>query len=342
MEELAINLNAEGIQKRVTSPGKGDLPLFIDGTKVKFHYRTALCDGTLLDDSRSMGGQSRPMELILGKKFKLPVWERVVITMRVGEVAEFTCETKHTALYPLVAQSLRNISVGKDPLEGQRHCCGIAQIHSHHSLGHQDLDTLQANPQPLRFTLELLQIQPPGSFRLDTWAMTDDEKLEAVPQIHEEGNELYRRGEISAAAEKYHNAIACLKNLQMKERPGDDCWFRLDHMITPLLLNYCQCRLLQGQYYEVLDHCSSILYKHEDNVKAYFKRGKAHAAVWNEAEARADFAKVAELDPSLAPSVARELRQMEERIREKQKEEKGRYKSLFNYGGGTSAAATTG
>lgn len=70
----------------------------------------------------------------------------------------FSPTTQHTALYPLVSQSLRNISAGKDPLEGQRHCCGIAQIHSHHSLGHKDLDELQANPQPLVFTIELLEV----------------------------------------------------------------------------------------------------------------------------------------------------------------------------------------
>ncbi|KAL4640569.1 AH receptor-interacting protein [Arapaima gigas] len=329
MEEVARQLGVEGIQKRVLSAGKGDLPTFPDGTKVVFHYRTSLLDGKVLDDSRTMGGRCKAMELILGKKFKLPVWEHVVTTMREGEIAEFTCDTKHTALYPLVSQSLRNISMGKDPLEGQRHCCGIAQIHPHHSLGHPDLESLQATPQPLVFTLELLQVLPPGSFRLDTWAMSDEEKLEAVPLMHEEGNELFKRGEIAAAAEKYHSAIACLKNMQMKERPGDEGWLRLDHMITPLLLNYCQCQLMQGQYYEVLDHCSSLLFKYEDNVKAYFKRGKAHAAVWNEAEARADFAKVLELEPSLAPSVARELRAMEERIRKKQKEEKDRYKKLF-------------
>ncbi len=78
-----------------------------------------------------------------------------------------------------------------------------------------------------------------------------------------------------------------------------------------------------------------------DNLKAYFKRGKAHAAVWNEAEARADFAKVIELDPSLETSVAKELRAMEDRIREKQKEEKGRYKNLFSYSSKASAAAST-
>lgn len=67
-----------------------------------------------------------------------------------------------------------------------------------------------------------------------------------------------------------------------------------------------------------------------DNVKAYYKRAKAHAAVWNEREARADFAKVLALDPSLEMSVAKELRIMEEKIRVKEKEEKGRYKGLFS------------
>jgi len=59
----------------------------------------------------------------------------------------------------MVSLSLRNISQGKDPLEGQRHCCGVAQVHSHHSIGHHDLDKLQAHPQPLVFTLELLQVR---------------------------------------------------------------------------------------------------------------------------------------------------------------------------------------
>lgn len=78
-----------------------------------------------------------------------------------------------------------------------------------------------------------------------------------------------------------------------------------------------------------------------DNVKAYFKRGKAHAAVWNEAEARADFAIVVKLDPTLESSVTKELRAMEERIRKKEKEEKGRFKKLFTYSSKASAAATT-
>lgn len=60
------------------------------------------------------------------------------------------------------------------------------------------------------------QVEPPGSYQQDPWAMTDEEKLQAVPQIHKEGNELYRQGKVPEAAAKYYDAIACLKNLQMK------------------------------------------------------------------------------------------------------------------------------
>lgn len=144
--------------------------------------------------------------------------------------------------------------------------------------------------------------------------MTDEEKLALVPQIHEEGNTLFKQGKIAEASEKYYNGIACLKNLQMKvraeicfvnsiniltmctcysvlkccyrsvpfeelkicnswsicnhyllyqEHPGDQAWVKLDLMITPLLLNYCQCKLLQGHYYEVIEHCSSLVFKYE-------------------------------------------------------------------------------
>lgn len=50
--------------------------------------------------------------------------------------------------------------------------------------------------------------------------MTDEEKAKAVPVIHQEGNRLYREGHVKEAAAKYYDAIACLKNLQMKVLPG--------------------------------------------------------------------------------------------------------------------------
>lgn len=62
-------------------------------SQATFHYRTLRCgdEEAPLDDSRTRG---KPMELIVGKKFKLPVWEAALRTMRPGERARFRCDTK--------------------------------------------------------------------------------------------------------------------------------------------------------------------------------------------------------------------------------------------------------
>lgn len=62
-----------------------------------------------------------------------------------------------------------------------------------------------------------------------------------------------------------------------------------------------------------------------DCVKAYYKRAKAHAAVWNEKEARQDFNMVAQLDITLASLVRKELKLLSERMKEKYWEEKEQF-----------------
>ena len=57
-----------------------------------FHYKTTKCDDerTVIDDSHKY---DKPMEIILGKKFKLEIWELCLKTMLPTEVAEFLVET---------------------------------------------------------------------------------------------------------------------------------------------------------------------------------------------------------------------------------------------------------
>lgn len=68
------------------------------------------------------------------------------------------------------------------------------------------------------------QVESPGTYQQDPWAMTDEEKAKAVPLIHQEGNRLYREGQVKEAAAKYYDAIACLKNLQMKVSSEGHVW----------------------------------------------------------------------------------------------------------------------
>uniref|UniRef100_A0A8C0IAL0 Aryl hydrocarbon receptor interacting protein n=1 Tax=Bubo bubo TaxID=30461 RepID=A0A8C0IAL0_BUBBB len=195
---------------------------------------------------------------------------------------------------------------------------GRAQLSPSQPQGFGDSQGWPQAPTPCGFA--------PGSYQQDPWAMTDEEKLQAVPVIHKEGNELYRQGQVQEAAAKYYDAIACLKNLQMKEQPGSPDWIELDQKITPLLLNYCQCKLQCEEYYEVLDHCSSILNKYEGKEpRAGLAGCSGHCRGW-----QADFAKVLALDPSLRPVVSKELRSLDARLREKDAEDKIRFKGIFS------------
>lgn len=64
-----------------------------------------------------------------------------------------------------------------------------------------------------------------------------------------------------------------------QEQPGSPDWIQLDLQITPLLLNYCQCKLVAQEYYEVLDHCSSILNKYDGEHQALCSPALPHSAL---------------------------------------------------------------
>ncbi|KAL0974125.1 hypothetical protein UPYG_G00215990 [Umbra pygmaea] len=299
-----------------------------------FHFQTLLdnFERTVIDDSRK---GKQPVEIFVGKMFKMEVWEPLLTSMRVGEVAEFWCDAVHTGLYPIVSKGLRLIAQGKDPLEGQRHTCGMGNLFHYNSTGWTELDELMRTPQPLIFIMELIQVGDPFSYKRDSWIMDKDEKMKEVPSLHLQGNALVRQRRFREAAEKYQEAVVLLRIVLSKEMPGDEDYIAVDKLITPLVLNYCQCMLELEEFYEVLEHTSDLIDKHKDCVKAYYKRAKAHAAVWNDQEARRDFLMVARLDSSLGLLVHKELRLLSDRMKEKHWEEKEAYWNCLQQEGKT-------
>uniref|UniRef100_A0A8D2BT99 Aryl hydrocarbon receptor interacting protein like 1 n=1 Tax=Sus scrofa TaxID=9823 RepID=A0A8D2BT99_PIG len=168
----------------------------------------------------------------------------------------------HTGVYPMLSRSLRQVAEGKDPTEWHVHTCGLANMFAYHTLGYEDLDELQKEPQPLIFVIELLQVEAPSQYQRETWNLSNDEKMQAVPILHGEGNRLFKLGRYEEASTKYQEAIVCLRNLQTKEKPWEVQWLKLEKMINTLILNYCQCLLKKEEYYEVLEHTSDILRHH--------------------------------------------------------------------------------
>ncbi|XP_061074136.1 aryl-hydrocarbon-interacting protein-like 1 isoform X3 [Conger conger] len=302
--EQTLMLGVEGVRKTILHGGSSEMPRFITGTKVTFHFRTQLCDDerTVLDDSKKVGV---PMEVVIGNMFKLEVWETLLTSMRIGEVAEFWCDVTHTGLYPMVAKSLRRIAEGKDPVDWHIHTCGMANMFAYHSLGYEDLDQLQKEPQPLYFVLELVKVEQPSEYDRESWALSDEERLKVVPLLHGQGNKLFKQGHYPQAANKYKEGIICIKNIQTK------------------------CLLRVEEYYEVIEHTTDIINQHPGVMKAYYLRAKAHMEVWNESEAQADFQKVLDLDPGMRKVVRREMQVLSMRMEEKREEEKLKYRGMF-------------
>lgn len=213
-------LSPKPIQKKTLYAGKGPECQFPNGTKVKFHFVTKKRDddGTLLDDSRKW---DKPMELIIGKKFKLESWEMCLTTMRIGEVSSFVVKRAYACDYPTVAKTLRDtfghLGKKKDPDKIHKgHMCGMMAMQMDGGLGYSDLNELLKDPQELEFIFELLSVELPDEYKKESWQMDADEKLSSVPNLKEEGNRLYNEKQFEEAAAKYADALGRLEQLMLR------------------------------------------------------------------------------------------------------------------------------
>ncbi|XP_065214356.1 AH receptor-interacting protein isoform X2 [Planococcus citri] len=249
------------------------------------------------------------MQLILGRKFKLPVWEVLVQKMSLNEVAKFVVDKLLVQEYAMVSKVFRD-DVLKKP--ARRHHCQASLISE--GLGYEDLNKLFHNPQDLEFIFEILNVEQPGEYEKENWQITDDNKLELIPKLKIDGNTFYESSEYEKALEKYQLGLTYIDQLQLREKPRDVEWNDLNQKKIPFLLNAAQCKLCLNDYYAAIEHCNSVLEIDPDNVKALFRRGKAYIKTWNLDEAKSDLKRVLELDPkqkSAVSALMTELRQAE-------------------------------
>ncbi|GIY11477.1 AH receptor-interacting protein [Caerostris extrusa] len=295
-----------GVKKTIVNFGIKDLPELRNGTKLIFDFETHVIDENgdtkkCIDDSKKIG---MPMEIIIGKQFKMPVWEKCLETMKIGETAKFTVIKNLVDAYPLVSKSYREFAGLPQGKKG--HCCGMMAFTE--GVGHQDLDFLVRDPKDLQFTIELLKVEQPGEYKKEAWTMNPEEKRQTIPLLKEAGNQLYKNQQYEEASKKYAEALGLIEHLIMREKPGDKEWQELHKIKIPLLCNYAQCKLLEKDYYTVIEITTTVLEKDKDNVKALYRRGKAYVGTWDLDLACDDFKRVAELDSSFTTVIQKELK----------------------------------
>ncbi|XP_008470426.1 aryl-hydrocarbon-interacting protein-like 1 [Diaphorina citri] len=243
-----MDSNSSLIQKHILHAGK-EYKEIKDGSKVHFHFVTQLCDSdnTILDDSRKLG---KPMQLVLGKKFKLEVWETLVKHMSIGEISKFVCDKSWPENVGILGIEFYFPSQYVDQTELEKHdqvsagkyTIGLGQAKMGFCSDLEDINsiclTVVSNLMK-RYELdyaqiELLQVESPEEYEQESWQLTEAEKLASIPKLKEDGNTLYKAGNIQGALDKYSTALGYLEQLMLKEKPNDEDWKKLNDLKIPI------------------------------------------------------------------------------------------------------------
>lgn len=350
------------IKRQILYPGKRDLGELEPDTKLLYHFQTVVVhkkdetEPVVIDDSRRMA-KDRPVETIYGKQFKLPIWESCLSSMRKGEICRLTVRddpvTHYICLNYVITSKCFRKYYGVEPTyagsgqgpEDEDTTTSHSDHNNHHSHSHsthncsmsirdspyKDLNELISKPPELfEFTFELVDAIPPKSYTKDIWQMSDEEKLSILPKFREDGNKYYSDCDYEKAVSHYSKGLNAIESLMMKEKPGDHDWKKLDELKKPFLLNLAQVKLAQGEFYECIKFTDEVLKRDPENIKALFRRAKAHAGVWNIEDAREDLRRCVEYDGSTSKTVAKCFHELKQREQIKNQEDRERFGKIFN------------
>uniref|UniRef100_A0A914HV30 AIP/AIPL N-terminal FKBP-type PPIase domain-containing protein n=1 Tax=Globodera rostochiensis TaxID=31243 RepID=A0A914HV30_GLORO len=357
--------------KKILSAGKGQLPNYERlNTKAVFHYEVFAppkssgvageveeedaeqCRLRIFPEDRSLyncidstkkcwpNGYGKPLEVVFGKKFQLPLFEDCVRTMLVDEIAQFDVfDPRELLTFPMVSKKLRDISRSENDPKFAReheHSSGHHCAASVAELGYPELDELvQGGPRPLRIVFHLISVFAPDEYAVDNWQLDETQRLANVDVLREEGNRLFGRKDFEGAANKYREGLTLIDQLLLREKPGDTEWTNLDWKNVPLFLNLAQCYLNLGQFYDAANCATEVLKREPDNEKALFRRAKANMNKWNLDEAVTDLRRLEKNGKcSEMGIVETALAEVEEKKRLKERDEKKALRAMFRGIGG--------
>ncbi|XP_060095056.1 FK506-binding protein-like [Heteronotia binoei] len=140
----------------------------------------------------------------------------------------------------------------------------------------------------------------------DSWEMSASEKWNLVIRNKEHGGELYRAGDIGAAARRYAKALRLL----VAAAPPPD----YDQIKAELHANLAACQLRLRQPANAACNCTKTLTLQPTNTKALFRRGLAYDAMNDLEGAAQDLKGVLRVEPGNR-AARRELDRVMERIK---------------------------
>lgn len=157
---------------------------------------------------------------------------------------------------------------------------------------------------------------------------TPDVCVAEAEAAKEAGNALLKAGDSGAARAKYAEGIDLTEHLLGKDpgEVGEELQQRGTLVYIALRLNSAQASLKSSDWVDAIEHSSKVLLLEKDNPKALYRRGMAAAQLDTEGrleEARADFLRVTQLDPSNREA-REQLQKAKDRLKDLRQREKER------------------
>lgn len=167
------------------------------------------------------------------------------------------------------------------------------------------------------FTLELKDFEK-GQ---DTWELKEDEKVAHGTTRKEQGSELFKRGRVRLALERYKKVVDLLNHT---DSFSSDNKAKASDLKKVCELNKAACYLKLKQYSEAKKACDAVLKEDCTNVKALFRRAQADFELKEFSNALRDLRKVLDSDPT-----NKEARVLLKKAQAGQKDEDTKVKGLF-------------
>mmetsp|Transcript_82584 Transcript_82584/g.246261 ORF Transcript_82584/g.246261 Transcript_82584/m.246261 type:complete len:671 (+) Transcript_82584:51-2063(+) len=135
----------------------------------------------------------------------------------------------------------------------------------------------------------------------DQWSMSSEEKVAQAMARKDVGAKLFKNKRFELALEKYKKVMEMLAHT---DKFSEELKRKAAELKRTSELNKAACFLQLGDPTSALTVCNNVLKEDRNNIKAIFRRAKAHFERSEHMEAQQDLERVMELDPGNAEAKA--------------------------------------
>ena len=162
----------------------------------------------------------------------------------------------------------------------------------------------------------------------DVWKLSNQERVELAKHHKILGTDIFKAGDIKAAAVHYSKALKYLIPVKVDDTLQEG--FHKDILtlknITLLNLAACQLKFKQDDY--AAQNCSKVLQTEPENIKALYRRGLALTNMNDFDKAKQDLVKARKLEPKNR-AIEEQLRTLEMKVQAQRNKYRDALKNMF-------------